>query len=221
MNDTLQIDSTLVNALSADNRYDYDRELVGGSQNLMEWVSSLLREWLLDNLGVAEDSKVTYYVFIVLGFLLIALLGWLVYRRRHALLLGTKEHRSLDYSLEEDTIYGIDFDDVIRQMVEQANWRQAVRLVYLQTLKQLSDTSRLDWQPSKTPAQYAAEVSDAAFTALSGHFVRVRYGNFDADEALYHEMKRLQSGIVNSSEQHAETTAPSGRQAQKGGEPTA
>ena len=38
------------------------------------------------------------------------------------------------------------------------DYREAVRLLYLQTLKQLSDGKRIDWQLYKTPTQYIYEV---------------------------------------------------------------
>ena len=81
-----------------------------------------------------------------------------------------------------------------------------MRLLYLQTLKQLSDANHIDWQPSKTPSQYVREYGNKAFAELSSHFVRVRYGNFEATEELFQEMKELQRSIVQSPEE-------------KGGEP--
>ena len=105
---------------------------------------------------------------------------------------------SPDYDVEEDTIYGIDFDAEIDQAFQQHDYRQAVRLLYLQTLKQLSDAGRIDWQPSKTPMQYARQMNDAAFRELSNHFIRVRYGNFEATEPLFQQMRQLQQSIVNS-----------------------
>ena len=193
--DTLQLDSALVEALSRDQRYDYDRELVGDSRNLLEWLSDVVSDWLSEQLGVVVDSGVTYYALIAVGLLLIVLLGWLVYRRRHALLRTEERPVILNYTVEEDTIYGIDFDADIAQMAKTGDWRQAVRLVYLQTLRRLSDGGFIDWQPSKTPSQYVSEVADEAFAAMSAQFVRVRYGNFPADESLFLEMKALQKQL--------------------------
>lgn len=194
--DSLQLDSTLVSTLASDPRFNYDRELTGGGKNVLEWLSELIGEWLRKNLGVALDSDVTYYILLVVGALLVGLLGYLVWRRRRSLFVGNEQSTPLDYEVGEDTIYGVDFEADIAEMVLQANWRQAVRLVYLYTLKQLSDAARIDWQPSKTPTQYVAEVGDTAFAAMSRHFIQVRYGNFDADEPLFNEMKTLQEQVV-------------------------
>lgn len=69
------------------------------------------------------------------------------------------------------------------------------RLLYLQTLKQLSDEKRIDWQLYKTPTQYVYEVRMPAFRQLTNHFLRVRYGNFEATEALFHVMQSLQEEV--------------------------
>ena len=76
-----------------------------------------------------------------------------------------------------------------------SDYREAVRLLYLQTLKQLSDEKRIDWQLYKTPTQYVYEVRMPAFRQLTNHFLRVRYGNFEATEALFHVMRSLQEEV--------------------------
>ena len=73
--------------------------------------------------------------------------------------------------------------------------REAVRLLYLQTLKRLSDEKRIDWQPYKTPTQYINEVRMPVFRQLTNHFLRVRYGNFEGTEELFNSMKSLQEEI--------------------------
>ena len=80
-------------------------------------------------------------------------------------------------------------------VISRQNYREAVRLLYLQTLKQLSDAERIDWQLYKTPTQYINEVRLPAFRQLTNHFLRVRYGNFEATEELFRVMQTLQGEI--------------------------
>lgn len=68
-------------------------------------------------------------------------------------------------------------------------------MLYLQTLKQLSDGKRIDWQLYKTPTQYIYEVRLPAFRQMTSHFLRVRYGNFEATETLFHAMRDLQKEV--------------------------
>ena len=102
---------------------------------------------------------------------------------------------ALPYAVEEDTIYGVDFARGIADALSRSDYREAVRLLYLQTLKQLSDEKRIDWQLYKTPTQYVYEVRMPAFRQLTNHFLRVRYGNFEATEALFHIMQSLQEEV--------------------------
>ena len=204
--DTLQLDSAQLAVFQHDSRFDYDRELVGGSQNLLEWLTTVISEWLEDTFNVLVDNDVVYYSLIVLGVLLVLFIAWLVWKKNPKLFMR-KEDEPLDYDVQEDTIYGVDFEAGINEALSRRDYRQAVRLLYLQTLKQLSDAGHIDWQPSKTPSQYVREYGQKAFGELSNHFVRVRYGNFEATEELFQEMKVLQGQCrVQSSEE-------------KGGEP--
>ena len=54
--------------------------------------------------------------------------------------------RARPYTVGEDTIYGVDFAERIAYALARTDYREAVRLLYLQTLKQLSDGKRIDWQ---------------------------------------------------------------------------
>ena len=87
------------------------------------------------------------------------------------------------------------FREGLREALSRQNYREAVRLLYLQTLKQLSDAERIDWQLYKTPTQYINEVRLPAFRQLTNHFLRVRYGNFEATEELFRIMQTLQEEI--------------------------
>ena len=75
------------------------------------------------------------------------------------------------------------------------NYREAARLIYLQKLRELSDANRIEWRLYKTPTQYTREETSDNFRKLTNHFLRIRYGNFNATEALCKEMVRLAEGI--------------------------
>ena len=207
--DTLQLDSTQLAVFQRDSRFDYDRELVGGSQNLLEWLTVVISEWLEETFNVLVDNDVVYYSLIGLGVLLVLFLSWLVWKKNPRLFMR-KEDEPLDYDVQEDTIYGVDFEAGIREALSRQDYRQAVRLLYLQTLKQLSDAGHIDWQPSKTSSQYVLEYGHKAFAELSNHFVRVRYGNFEATEELFQVMKELQQTLNSQT---------SNLNSEKGGEP--
>lgn len=195
--DTLTLDSVQIEAFKADPRYDYDRELVGGSQNMLEWLAEVVNEWISDTFNVVLDSDVTYWLLIVFGVLALAFAAWLYWRFQPKLFVKGEKNSALDYDVTEDTIYGVDFDRDINEVLRAGDYRQAVRLLYLQTLLYLQNTGRIDWQPSKTPAQYMRQVGMQPFSDMSRHFIQVRYGNFPATRDLFDRMKALQQEVMS------------------------
>ncbi|MDE6012210.1 MAG: DUF4129 domain-containing protein [Prevotella sp.] len=194
--DTLCVDSVRIAVWQEDGRYDYDREIVGGNENLMEWIASVVSRWLNKTFGTVLSDDVVYYVLVVLGAVVVVALGWLLWKKRAKLFYGKGDDGVLDYEVVEDTIYGVDFDADLREALDNEDYRQAIRLLYLQTLLYLQETGKIDWQPSKTPTQYMRQVGLLAFSQLTNIFVQVRYGNFDASEVLFRQMKALQETVI-------------------------
>ena len=148
--------------------------------------------------GSKFAEQYTEIVLAGLFILIVLLLIWFLYKKRPELFM--RSGKKLAYHVEEDTIYGIDFEKEISAAMLHNEYREAVRLLYLQTLKQLSDAEKIDWQPYKTPTEYTYELKANAlrtpFRELTNRFLRVRYGNFEATEVLFHEMQTLQREIM-------------------------
>ena len=195
MLDSLQLNTERLTALQHDPQYDYDSEIVGGGESLLEWLRRVFIEWVEEHLDIMLNDDVANYILIGLGAVVVLFLALLYWRLRPKLFVRGGKDEELAYDVQEDTIYGVDFDKEICKALQAADHRQAVRLIYLQTLLQLQNAERIDWQPSKTPVQYMRQVNHPAFTVMSQHFIRVRYGNFRATKELFEEMKTLQSTL--------------------------
>lgn len=190
MPDSLRCDSTLIETLKGDPAYDYHREIVQRSESLWEILKSWIYSWLQSLSHHHMTMSLFDTILVVIGVVVVGLIAWFLYKYRPEL-FRRKRLTINEEGEEEETIYGIDFDREISRAVEAANYRQAVRYVYLKTLRRLSDTGRIDWQPSKTPSQYLREVPSETFRSLTNHFLRVRYGNFTATRQLFEEVQRL------------------------------
>lgn len=66
-------------------------------------------------------------------------IGHLVCVQEASELFMRSRKSTLPYTVGEDTIYGVDFAERIADALARTDYREAVRLLYLQTLKQLSD----------------------------------------------------------------------------------
>jgi len=207
--DTLRIDTAMLNAWRSEPDYDYASEVVQSDFSIGDWISRNIWEAL----DILFRSPASFYhdhyqlIWSVVGGLCVAAIAYFVYRK-HPALFGGSGTTVRAYDVVEDTIYGVDFPAEIAAARQRKDWREAVRLVYLYALKKLADSGRIDWQPWKTPAQYAAEVGTADFRLFSNHFLRVRYGNFAATEELAGEMQRLFRSIVAEKDDAAEGGTP-------------
>ncbi len=196
--DTLVCDSAAIATWQANPDYDYNRELVITDFDLWEWITRWVGRLLAKMLGSDFADQYTEPVLFGLGIVIIASVLWLLYKKRPELFMRVRKN-SVPYLVHEDTIYGVDFVNNIQEALALGDYREAIRLLYLQTLKQLSDDSYIDWQLYKTPTEYVYEVKPESmrihFRRLTNDFLRVRYGNFEATESVYQEMKTLQEAI--------------------------
>jgi len=94
-----------------------------------------------------------------------------------------------DFELVHEDIRGLDFDRLIDEAVAARDYRRAVRLLYLKTLKTLAARNLIDWQRDKTNHEYINELPQPtlrrAFAHLTTLFEYVWYGDFTVDEAVY------------------------------------
>lgn len=196
--DTLICDSLRLARWQTDPSYNYNRELQTPEVDLFEWMYMQFHR-LLDKIFGSKFAEDYSEVILIALFVVLALLIlWFLYKKRPALFMRTGG-KALAYTVQEDTIYGVDFQAEINVALGKQNYKEAVRLLYLQTLKSLSDKEIIDWQFYKTPTQYTYEVKSdqlrEPFRNLTNRFLRVRYGNFEASEALFNQMKLLQEKI--------------------------
>ena len=163
----------------------------GWGSKLMEWFS----RWLSEVLGETSDTgllKVLMYLFFVgAGLFLITCfldidITSLVRRKAAAVPIS-----SIGEGITEN-IHALDFEQEIKQAVAQQDYRKAVRLVYLASLKRLSDAGLVRWEPGKTNRQYQLELKDPAFknqfSSLGYFFEYAWYGDFPVNEPLYQKV---------------------------------
>lgn len=193
--DTLVIDTAKLAVWRQDSDYAYGRELVPHRDTFGEWLQNELEEFFSSTFGsVFAQNRV--WIWTILGIVIILVLCWIFFVVRPGLFMRSdKKVDALDYDVTEDTIYGIDFPSEIEKAISRHDFREALRLMYLQTLKWLSDSHQIEWQSFKTPTQYTKEWRNADFQKITRIFVRVRYGGFEATEEMIAEMRDCQEAV--------------------------
>ncbi len=86
-----------------------------------------------------------------------------------------------------------DFDRLVREALQQRNYRLAVRYHYLQTLHSLAQKNYVQLAADKTNYNYVTEIKDyqkqTDFKNLTLNYEYVWYGEFAIDEIVYHKLK--------------------------------
>jgi len=180
-----------LNTYRTDRDYQYSDDvpppdsLIG---KFFNWFFRQLREFFV---GPAYQGFWRYIMLIAIAALVIYLgikaefLGFLVSRR------GSQT--TLNYENLKEDIHAINFDQELEVASEQGNYRLGVRLLYLRTLKQLTDRHLIDWKPDKTNQQYGYELAGqpfaTGFNGLTRDFDYVWYGDFPVDKAQFETLQ--------------------------------
>lgn len=223
MTDTLSVDTLRIAEWRTKPEFDYTVEFKGSSFSLWDWFTDRFNQIMQNLFGDISLGYTGEIIWYVLGFgAIVAIIVYTLYRHPELLRWRNKKNAENDgYIVEEDNIYGIDFPSTIDQALKVGNYREAVRLVYLQTLRHLSDAGKIDWQPAKTPSQYLNEYTGRPFHHLTTTFVRIRYGGYDADastadaamadsKATIEEIEIAQKAEANATVQTMTTTKEKG-----------
>lgn len=92
-----------------------------------------------------------------------------------------------DYEVAEENLHEINFEEAIQAAMANAEYRRAIRLVYLFSLKLLTDKEVIDFVPGKTNYEYQQELGNnqallEPFQGLSHIFAYAWYGNFEVSQ---------------------------------------
>ena len=124
-------------------------------------------------------------VFVVLKLLQVDLTG----------VFGRGPRRAhLAYEAGAENIHEVDFAARLAEAEAGGNFRLAVRLGYLQLLKQFADRGLIDWQLNKTNHAYLAELPAAgplraSFREITRQFEYVWYGELGLSAGQYAQVR--------------------------------
>ena len=193
LSDTLSCDSALLHQYRADEAYNYARELQAPELDWWDWLMSKIGEFLSEIFNIQGKGDFRIVIYIILALAIIALIAFILYRYQFKLF--GRVGKVTNENDEEDNIYGVDFEAVYAKAMVQKDYYKAVRIVYLRTLRWLSDGNKISWQLYKTPTQYTREYLSVEFERMTTAFMRVRYGNYQASEELVGLLIDLESKI--------------------------
>ncbi|NVO29846.1 DUF4129 domain-containing protein [Hymenobacter lapidiphilus] len=156
------------------------------------WISGLFS-------GKTYETRGRYVVYALFA----AAFGYALVRLLQLDLTGLLGRRSrslpLPYEALTEDIRGIDFGAELARAEQAGNYRLALRLGYLHTLRHLTDQALIQWQPDKTNHDYLRELAGtrqaAGFRTLTRQFEYVWYGELPLSPRQYPELREQQQSF--------------------------
>ena len=157
---------------------------------LERFIERLFGQWT----ELSTPFKIIRVILYLIGILFLLYLIFQIFNVKR---LFTRDATALklNYELMNEDIHEMNFEQLIETAVINKQYRIALRLHYLQTLKLLSDHHYIDWKINKTNYQYVIEMhskpSKDKFEELTNIFDWVWYGEFFIQEKEYTQFSHL------------------------------
>jgi hypothetical protein len=202
------LNAAALKAYKTQPEFKYD-EGVNSGPSLWARFWRWLWQWLGRLLGSNEKAASGFFVFLKYLFIVagLAALVFLILKLSGINMLHLfrkKPYSSLAYSESAENIHEINFEAEIEKATATHNYRLAVRLLYLRSLKQLSDDGLINWQINKTNTNYVYELTNPgqreAFKQLTLQFEYVWYGDFLINGDIFKRISALFNTFKSSAQ---------------------
>lgn len=187
-----QMDEEVLTTLKADPDLDYGRSpsAINLWERFQRWLNSLINSLI----GAAVSANWFNILLIILS---VVALIYVILRlmKVNVNMFYTGKQAATPYGVLDEDIHTMDFDKLIQEALQRNDYRLAIRLLFLKSLKLLADKHHILWQPGKTNHDYLNELSaqnlKTGFNELNFYFEYAWYGNFTINEALYKKVDTL------------------------------
>ena len=177
---------------SKDRDFQYEKEIIEQPSlwdRFWMWVWGFYND-LMSTEGGRAAIKFFYWL-LALGAITFFILK--VRHMNRMALFDASSEGGTAYNIEDENIHAISFESAIQQALENGNYRLAIRYLYLQSLKILTDKNLIAWLPNKTNRDYLRELNTATiqqpFRVVTNIFEYAWYGNLTVTEEDFTGMK--------------------------------
>ena len=193
------VDEDTFRTLTSEREFEYN-ELPKNPDSL--W--SRIRAWLFQLLGSIFQSKWAS-VFIQIAFIgifaavLIAIINQILGGKLTTSFTGKKTSDDFSLNISEEVLHQKNYDELLRKAVDANNFKDAVRILYLKALRELSQADLILWKADKTNSDYLRELSGhpakSTFTRLTYFYEYVEYGDFRIDEVGFNKFREIYQNL--------------------------
>ncbi|WP_266205975.1 DUF4129 domain-containing protein [Pontibacter kalidii] len=201
------LDAEQLEAMRASEDFQYYEEVNTGA-TFWERLKHRLQRWLQD---VFYEGQASGFWEVLLYLALAAAIVFIIIKMQNVEtggLFGRKAvSMSMPYEVLEENIHEMDMKALIAEATAQRDYRKAVRLHYLQSLKLLTDRTLIEWKAGKTNRSYISEIKPGPirqeFEQLTGMFEYVWYGGAALGDEVYTSAQAEFNQFDNLVKQHA------------------
>lgn len=185
--------TTSLNELKKQAVYNYQENSTESDGSFFSYLLYKFRQWLSQFFSKENAKTITHLLtYLFIGIMIAIVIMQLMGIDVVGIFLRKGKDNTLNFRELTETIHGRDFDEEIKQALQATNYRLAIRLLYLKTLKQLSDKELIDWTPNRTNRSYVTDLTEKLqkeFGKLTGYFEYAWYGNAHLQQNDYEEIK--------------------------------
>lgn len=146
---------------------------------LQRWVIQLL-QYLFQNPWAEVFLKVVF--FAIFAVVLIALINNVLGGNISGAFTSSKAGESISLNISEQELSETNYNELLEQARREQRFSDAIRLMYLKSLQQLSEAGLIVWKADKTNHDYLNELSNHPakphFSRLTYFYEFVEYGDF-------------------------------------------
>ena len=181
---------------------DFNYKEIEAEENFLtkikRWLNNILTKFWESIFGVGTAKGFLYFIFYILPYILLAVLVFLLIRfflkvNSKNLITKAKQQGSISFTEEEQIIKNEDIPALIKDAINNKNYRLAIRYYYLLSLKQLTENDSISWQPQKTNEDYINEIRKdhlrVDFKNITRIYDYVWYGEFNVDAIKFEALK--------------------------------
>lgn len=189
--DTLQL-----NKIREDKAFGYLEIPKARKPNILQLLIMKIADWLDKHSGRNRDTerKVQNWMInlLVYGIALFAvgMILWSLFKVKiREIFMKEAEPLEISFTEKEVNIVETNFEVLIQKALQQSDFRGAVRLLYMEALKTLTQNNWIQWKANKTNHEYLMELYNSpfrkSFIELTRSFEYIFYGDFPVNAEVY------------------------------------
>ncbi len=164
--------------------FDYSRSVVVAD----DWFSQMLRgvmNWIGSLFGAAGGSMTGKNILLIVMVLILIGAAFYVAKMRFQNALSSGGHQIMDPHQEEEFSQDVNYEELLKSSLKDADLSSAVKFLYLHTLQRLNGLQEIEVVIWKSPLEYLYELPSRKktdFEAICRLYEKTRYGHYQPKE---------------------------------------